>query len=67
MNNKVYSHFGLHLVPPLLHRPQTNLTHIMLNDNKYGRKHKRCSLTEEMVPIQSVPQCVPLGKQKIHL
>jgi len=32
-------------------KPQTNLTDIMLNENKYGRKHRQCSLTETMTKI----------------
>jgi hypothetical protein len=32
-------------------KPQTNLTDVMLNGNKYGRKHRQCSLTEAMTQI----------------
>jgi len=32
-------------------KPQTNLTDVMLNENKCGRKHRQCSLTETMAQI----------------
>jgi hypothetical protein len=32
-------------------KPQTKLIYIMLNENKYRRKHRQCSLTETMTQI----------------